>query len=460
MIGAQQASPVIAEALAIRELGIDLSNRSSCSKVVGQLTRGPGDASQIGEVELAWRAIDTAAGKIATSYVRLISAPPRPESHATTDDAQSDLLTAALVDMDAAHARLRAGAGMPPLPPRATTPLPTATTIALEVGGEPLAIAQHVAITNGAIIGTATTGKRAAMLVLPTGKPPMIMETAGAHRSLPDLDWGLVGTKHELGAGPLDAAGAITKTAKLRVPGTVRPLFALGNATRAAVAATLDDERHGVRVLLGESRAGKLDHWTHTFVDDVRHCADASGRGVVVWHRTDGEREAAVLSTTSARDQLGASTFALGKGPLAPSDRTCLTARRAYATANGTLYAFGEPGVKPVAHALPDHTLIGCSTDAVLLRRSVGTKLTACDDACRTVELPNAHPSSIGVLAGTRILAIAARRRVIGVWSEAGAKYYATAAPFTPMYATSDGTVIDILGRAPTGLAIARLPVP
>lgn len=461
VIGSSQASAsihssaqAIAEALAIRDLGADVSNRSGCAKVVGDLTRGPGAATELDDVELAWPAIDRAAGKIAMAFVQQLGVTPQPARDPTTT------LAEALDEMDRAHAALRAAAALPALPARTTATLPRATLTPLAIDGTPLEMLEAASVTNGALVARVTLASGRALVVHAPGKQPIIMRQDRALRSFPDLGWGMQTTERGLALGPLDLAGRLTKQTIETPLAQPSGLFVVGNATTGAVAyALLGDTRHGraessrqdVQLGIARVEAGRLVIVPALAAHDTRHDVEPGGRALVAWSDRDTIRGALVAPGTIG------TPLVLGEGSLGRADRGCLTATHAWLALTGRVVAFDATSAHP--HELADHVLVGCTRDTALLRARGSLRFALCRERCRTVELATAHPSSVVAVVGDQLVAIAGARAVLGLWAEGGAtRYVALAEPFTPMYAVSDGAVIDVLGRTGSALAIARVP--
>lgn len=435
----RSSAQAIAEALAIRDLGADVSNRSGCAKVVGDLTRGPGAATELDDVELAWPAIDRAAGKIAMAFVQQLGVTPKPDRDPTAT------LAEALDEMDRAHAALRAAAALPALPARTTATLPRATLIPLAIDGAPLEMLEAASLTNGTLVARVTLAAGKALVIHAPGKQPLVMRQDRATRSLPALGWGADTGERNLALGPLDAAGRMPKpTLEAPLP-RATVLFAIGDERAGAVAWQRDRELGLARVT-----TGRVVVEPPRTTLETRHDVEPGGRALVAWSDRAGIH--GMLLSPAATGTV----LELGSGPFARTDRGCLTATHAWLALAGRVVAFDATSARP--HELADHVLVGCTRDAALLRARGSLRFTRCRDRCRAVELATAHPSSVVAVVGDRLVAIAGVRAVLGLWAEGGeARYVALAEPFTPMYAVSDGTVIDVLGRTGSALAIARV---
>lgn len=456
VVGKTQASTNVGEVLAIRELEADHANRGSCTKLVGTLTRGAGDATELDDVEKAWQAIDFAAGKVATSYVSQVS-PTR-----GTSDAKAEALADALAEMDAAHAVLRAAASMSKLPARATAALPRAALIPVELESKRLVQLRAASASSGSLfVMAATSSGTSGWIVHEPGKAPIAMRIDRGMRSFPDLGWGADAKDDQIVMGSLDSAGAMA-TPTVTTPATGNPVVGavLGNATKGLVVYTLDpalpkpgaDAPIAQRLGVARAKDGKLESEALQAFTMLQRSIDPAGRVLVAWSDGSGAIRGGILHPDEPTKWID-----LGSGDLEPRDRSCIADRTGWLATGDQVIAFDDAGVRP--RVLPEHTLVGCTRDAALLHERGTSKIAVCKTECRIVQIANAHPAGIPVVVGDRVNVVASSRKVIATWSEGGSvRYFALDDAFVPQYATSDGKVIDVVGQTPSGLAIARLP--
>src|SRR3954471_22024940 len=129
LFGDKPASSRSGEALAVRELAPDPWDRSSCTKLIGKLSRGVAEDTGIMKVEHAWMTVDRAASHVAMAFASHVD----PSGDAPAKRGKDSPLPAALDELDAARAELREAAGMDP-PPSASNPLPAAELVPLMEG--------------------------------------------------------------------------------------------------------------------------------------------------------------------------------------------------------------------------------------------------------------------------------------------------------------------------------------
>jgi hypothetical protein len=185
---------------------------------------------------------------------------------------------------------------------------------------------------------------------------------------------------------------------------------------------------------------------------------DNTGRVMIAWNgfsKDNNESEIARLRGLITKGDAPPKILELGTGY---AGSACLTATQGWVGDSAQAISFDEAGAVP--HLLPQHELLGCTKDTALLHKMSSQHYVACKDTCRTVEIPNLTSTHVATVAGDKVQAIRARGGVIGVWRESAPPlFYATGTAMTPMMATSDGKVIDILGTTEDGVVIARIPV-
>lgn len=434
IVGRVAASPSLEEAIAVHRLAGPIADRGTCAKVIGTLTRGAGEASELDPVERAWPEIDRAAGALALAYV----------AEATSDRS----LAVAVADVDTAHAALRDAAALPPLARATLTPLARATLTPLVVGGAPLTGLERVAVTNGSLVAVGRAGDTRALIVHAPGRPTMLIASGRAMRSVPDLEWGLERADDALRGGTLDERGQITT---LHTWPRASAALAVGNARAGHVVYEADGALTFVRLLDHAARPGLI-----RAIDSHDSDVDPSGRAVVVWS-AGGKLGAATLSpATDAR------MHDLGAGALERVDGACHTAEAAWASSTAAVFAIASSGVQHVR--LPGRaTVVGCTADAAILRMRGTTRFAICAAAstiaCTDVELATAPPGVVPAVVDGDLVGVWAEGQILGVWSaHAATRHVALDRPFVPRQAIANGSEIAVLGRTPTGIAMVRVP--
>src|SRR5258706_2010088 len=75
LFSSRPASSNWGEALAVHEMEQEVKRGGQCGKLVGYLTRAPGEDTGIETVEDAWVALDKAATKVGSAYVSHVDPP-------------------------------------------------------------------------------------------------------------------------------------------------------------------------------------------------------------------------------------------------------------------------------------------------------------------------------------------------------------------------------------------------
>jgi hypothetical protein len=188
--------------------------------------------------------------------------------------------------------------------------------------------------------------------------------------------------------------------------------------------------------------------------------ADLDGRAAVVWTTAD-KMNRALLVRSGGQD-----AFEL---PASFAGPPCLTNDRVWVAANEPeVFAFG--GGKPLERIPVTEAsgLQGCTGDAAVVRRHDRHRdVSICTDRCRQVSIPSGAPEYAAATAiGGKLVAIAAHDGVVGVWSEGKPPvFYALPTKSVPEFvhgypamALTDGKVIDVIARGPSGHVLIRVP--
>ena len=490
LMGPKPASSKTSEALAMRELLPDPWQRDTCTPLISKLTRGEGPDTGIPAVEAAWVELDKAAGKAATAFATHISAPVL----------QHDPLPAALDGLDAARAKLRASAGLPPAQ-GSGSPLPSATILALADGKDPLVsldiegAAQGLSGPTPSAHGFVLYGKTAKGTVqvgLVAGAAPQVARVSDNElRAVPDASWGASAGSGAVQVGAFDPQGAMPAPTTLPLPGAA-------NITVAGAGGTLAD---GVivygaanQVVVAHAKAAAITADSPERIVFATSGTDADGRIALAWTDTNYEHHARIVKPGGDEAAVNLSKLLPDppkgkKGPpLGPPP--CLSHDRAWLQVpGGPLFGFG--GSRPVVKLEPDQirsiehsgveihatesddepempVMIGCIAEgAVFLRFGNQPTYTVCDDACASATVAGAPDLSSVTMVGGKLVAIGLHGGVLGIWHQAGGAPTFYGLPESmrlvqyhewPLLAFTDGKSIDVLARGDKGYYVIRVP--
>ncbi|HSN29120.1 MAG TPA: hypothetical protein VLT45_22685 [Kofleriaceae bacterium] len=489
LMGPKPASNKTSEALAMREMLPDPWKSDTCTALISKLTRGSAPDTGFAAIEAAWVDLDKAAAKAATAFATHVSAPVL----------DKDPLPNALDNLDAARAKLRAAADLPPAPGTGG-PLPAAIVMALADGKEPVASLSLEMTTSGDMTGVPSahgfvmrgmTRTHTVQVALVAGGAPQVaavLETS--LRSIPDASWGANAGSSAIEVGAVDADGMMPGPTKLPLPDAQNLLV-------RAAGGTLAD---GVVVYGGTN----LIAVAHAHAADVTGgpperilaglaAADGDGRIAIAYTDTNREHHArivkpAALAATGTgsgsaaspdepdtnltkllppppkgvKPRLGA--FAMGPTLAAPP---CLAKDRAWLILSGG-QVFGFGGTRPPAQMWPPGTPIGCAMEGFVFRVGAGSpQYAVCDDECRQGKVPGAPDLSSVAVVGGKLVAIGMHGGVLGVWREAGGPptFYGLPEPLRlvrvrewPLMALTDGKSIDVLAHGASGYYVIRVP--
>lgn len=451
LLGPAPASAKSGEALAVRELSPDPWDRTSCTQLIGKLSRGLADDSGMMNVEHAWMTIDRAAGHVASAFATHVD----PSGEAPGKRGKESPLPAALDELDDARAQLRAAAGMDAPPPLASATLPAAEELVLKDGLDRVTTLTAWTIPSaGGEIAFGAIGDRAEVqLTLVPGAPPKVSRIpAGALRAVPDGSWGAAGLREEVAIGTIDARGAFGQMTHLPVELGARVGIAVGSFTNGLVAYAASNH-----LVISRAQGGAFAADKPIEAGQMAFALDPGGRGLVAWldptklAEGDTPRLLAFLAKDGAPPQI----VQLGEG--APTG-ACLTAKGAWIAGAPQFLAFD--GTAARSHLLPEHELLGCGPDAALLHRYDSTHFAVCGDTCRLADLTGLRPTNLATLVAGKVTAIHTRGRVIGVWTEGKPpRFFTTTKAVTPKLVYANTTSLEILASTDEGLLVVRLPI-
>ncbi len=441
LLGPTPGSSKTAEALAIRELMPDPWNAGSCTPLISKLTRGEAFDSGVADVEHAWAELDQAATKAAAAFAE----------HVANPRLEVDPLPDALDALDAARAKLRAAAK---LPPDAATgkPLPAAQVVPIADGAEPLERLDLDAIPSAhGMVSFGHTPSHVVQVTLAAGAAPAVAKLGpGSRRGVPDGSWGAVPGETELKAGAFDVEGAMAAPQVVKAAPSKQVLAALGSLAQG-VLVSADDKQLAITHALAADKPRKIGN--------AAVATDVDGRAAVVWIDDKQVTRAQII-------QPGGDEPEVELGDALAGAEMCLTRDRAWLTTTRYV-AFG--GGQPVFHgAESSGLLIGCTADAAISRDGGSPQqFTICTgESCRKAVSPAGVRLATVTVIGGKLVALAAHANVLGVWREDGSKtFYALPEPARlvlarewPAMAMTDGKVIDVLARGKQTLVIVRVP--
>lgn len=446
LLGEKPASTNPGEALAVRELAPDPWDRASCTKLVGKLARGVAEDTGLMPIEHAWMSVDRAASKVANAFALHVD----PEPGARDRKHEDSPLPAALDELEAARADLRAAAGMEPYAGPAAAALPVAETTAIMAGSDRVAslVAWAIPSAGGIVAFGSVKGQGEVQLTIAPGAAPKVKKLApGSVRAVPGLEWAAAGLSQQVAIAPIDESGAFGAMTSIPVELGARVLADVGTFTNGLVAYVASNQ-----LVVARSTGGAFAKDKPLEVGRTTAALDPTGRALVAWSTPS---EAPVLRAFVATD--GAPPRIVDLGPGVP-EQSCLTRDAGWVASREAAISFTPSGVTP--HALDDHELVGCTADAAVLRAYGSNQYAACTAQCRTAELAKPRGTSVVTYAAGKLLLVGARGRVLGLWTEgAPPRFFATKEPMTPTLATTDGKVIDVLGDAASGVVVVRLPL-
>lgn len=445
LFGDKPASVKPGEALAVRELAPDPWDRASCTKLVGKLSRGLADDTGLMKIEHAWMTVDRAAAKVANAFASHVD----PSGDAFDKRRDDSPLPAALDELEAARADLRAAAGMEPYAGRGTASLPAAETIALKDGNDRVStLSAWLLPSAGGVVafGSVKDKGEVQLTLVPGAAPKQSKLPPGTVRAVPGLAWGAAGLREQVAIGPIDDAGAFGAMTSLPVEMGARVVIDVGTLTNGLVAYAASNH-----LVIARSTGGAFVADKPIEVGRITEAIDATGRALVAWSTPDDGPLRGFIATDGAPPKI----VELGAGF---PQQSCLTSTHGWIAASDQLVAFDATGATP--HVLPEHELLACTHEAALLHRFGSTHYTVCSDTCRGADLAGLRSTNVATIAGGKVHAIRTRNRVLGVWTEgAPPRFFTLEKALTPTLATSNGKVIDVLGETADGVVVVRVPI-
>jgi hypothetical protein len=477
LMGPKPASSKTSEALAVRELSPDPWQRDTCTPLISKLTRGDAPDTGFPEIEAAWVDLDKAAGKAARAFATHISAPVL----------QHDPLPGALDALDAARAKLRASAGLPPAQ-GSGSPLPGATILALSDGKDPLVSLDIEGTTEGgsgpmpSAHGFVLYGKTASHPVqvdLVAGGAPQVARVAENElRAVPDASWGASAGSGAVQVGAFDPRGVMPAPTALQLPGAP-------SITVAGAGGTLADGvivyGAATQLVVAHAKASDVTADAPERIVYANSGTDADGRIAITWTDTNyedharivkpgGDEPAVNLSKLLPPTPKGVKGYEMAGSP-------CLSKDRAWVTVPG-IAVFGVGGSRPIVQHKPEDlevlasgetpALLGCVAEgAMYLRAGNNPTYIVCDDSCAAGSVPGAPDLSSVTVVGGKLVAVGLHGGVLGIWRQAGGAPTFYGLPESmrlvqyhewPLLAFTDGKSLDVLARGDKGYYVIRVP--
>jgi hypothetical protein len=323
LLGPTPGSTKTSEALAIRELAPDPWNRAGCAALMAKLNRGEADDSGLTLVEHAWATIDHAATKAAGAFA----------THITSPSSATDPLPAALDELDAARAALRATVKLPVVAQAGAT-LTSAKLVPISDGEHQMTELRLRALPSAhGFMVTAMAKDQNYQIALRTGTTPVVTLSNGVVHATPDPTWGadIDGNNVEIGA--FDPKGVImgSTTVALDDPAIIAVLGARGHGE-----VVYANAKRFVIARVGQAAPDALTVTADppTVSDGMKAAIDVDGRAAIVWSAgktTKGQ----ILSTMDGAADEVAVDLGSSLGSI------CLTRERAWLSTNTGAVSFG-----------------------------------------------------------------------------------------------------------------------
>jgi hypothetical protein len=234
LFGAVRRGSDLADAIALAAFDDERPDSTECNQRIGKLSRPEGAATTLDDVEAAWADVETHAIAVARRYGAFASAPQRERAG----------LGAAVGELDAAYARLRAAAGLPAaLPAIEGTAIARLAPVRLGPEGR-IEGYTYPRIGNGIVEGRLVTAAAAYDLIARSPTDVSVRQVAaGGVRAWPGGAWG---------AALVEEAGAVAiRAGAVGDDGVVKggALVARGDAAEIELVAALGDGDQ--RVIIG-----------------------------------------------------------------------------------------------------------------------------------------------------------------------------------------------------------------
>jgi hypothetical protein len=418
---------------------------------MAKLTRGDAPDTGIRTVETAWRELDHAASKAASAFAEHVTADtPKPD----------DPLPAALDALDAARASLRAIAGLPAETQAGPPALPIARLVPIGSDAVGLLDAETAPNASG-FAALATVAGHLVQISVPAGGSPRIVRAPAGGHVAADGTWGAAAdATGQLVAGPIDATGAITPSATLKLP----PAFAsVPQVTK--VSGTLADGLIDISAMGADTQEVRTTATIHgaviaidPAVGEIR-LLDTAGHALIVAHgKTDKRLQARLVG--------------YGTGVVAPLPDDvgggCFDGSRAWLFGIDMVYALDGTSPTPAAYPKVGGFMIGCTPDGVVYINSADehgpTQRTLCSPTCHTVRFPDRVAKGAVTSVGGKLVGVRVYGGVLEAWHESGAATFYSL-PQGSVYtgveriAYTNGKVIGVIVRDASGhYAVAYVP--
>lgn len=446
LLGPQPGSAKLAEALAIRELSPDPWERKTCTQTVSQLSRGEAEDTRVPAVEEAWRVLDKAASKVATSFISHV------DPGGDKPDRKPDPLPVALDELEAAYSALRAAAKLPPVKPTLDTkPLPVATLVPVAFAGKRITHLQdpYIASRSGMLAFGAVEGAEV-QFQFTAGKPPVLAAVgAGTQRAIPDATWGARAIPDAIEVGQLDATGALATPAKLDLPGETQVIAVVGTWADGVVVYGA-----GNQLVVARCKAGACTPDKPTLVRSMAFATDAQTGTTTLVLAGDGNMSGLTL------DPSAFNTALVDLGVAGFPKLMCLTNDSVWLqyTLEGTVKTMHIKAGVPADIPDDEHALMSCSPNGAILYKDFGEpSYRRCLESCE-VATPKSQKHRIPTaVTANGIAGVEARGGVLAVRKGGPTDFYAVPNGLVPLVAMTDGNVLDVLAWAPDGLVIARV---
>ena len=211
---------------------------------------------------------------------------------------------------------------------------------------------------------------------------------------------------------------------------------------------------YGIDAMVVARRATGADSFTSTKPVEIANIISTvdpvTNRAAIAWTDHAGKLSGQMVSAGNAVVDLGAT---------GDPQQMCMTADRTYVMTTGALVPFADTA-QP-SQLVANSALRGCSPSAAVVQ-TVGVRdaFSVCSDTCRVVKLPDLPLDNATVVINRKLIAVAARDGVIGVYREGRPPSFVSGRVTGVVNAITDGKLIDVIAQTPEGLAIARITSP
>jgi hypothetical protein len=436
LIGDKPAAASVGQAFAIHEME-HATDIKKCKPLM-KLWRDTKADSGLDDVELAWKRMSVAVQKVTDQYAVHYSNPARPDLK----------LPAALDAVEGARGQLRAAADMS-VTPAVGPAIQSAEIVPLVVAKEPvISLEPFVASAHGGVAFGKTAAGSIEVVLTAGGAPQVANVVDGAVRSTADLAFGALAEMGRIRIGMFDAFGVFTgEPQQIAMPGHVSVLVAAGTQTAGVVV-------YGIDAMVVARRAPGADSFVSAKPVDVANIISTvdpvTNRAAIAWTDHAGKTSGQMVSAGDAVVDLGAT---------GDPQQMCLTTDRAYVMTTGALVPFAETA-QP-SQLVANSALRGCSPNAAIVQ-TIGVRdaFSVCSDSCRSVKLPDLPIENAPVVINRKLVAVAARDGVIGLYREGRPPSFVAARVTGVVNAITDGKLIDVIAQSPEGLVIARIASP